>query len=181
MLSTNNISINDSPLEKSFWSFSQNLFAQDSVKEIFSYLEKKYELNANLLLFCCWYASHQNQILDIHVFKSLLTRIEYWHIKLVEELKTLLEIIKNQNNQQVFLSCIPLIHENLLLTQKIEQYLLLQQMEESLSIQKANIEKIDSSVQNAVTNVFNYIKYLNIKVHQNDLEKIYVLIKASNH
>lgn len=170
----------DALIQKSFWNFSMQLYDNPSIDEACSILQDRYQLNINLVFFCCWLANENFRTLTPEEFESLIKRITPWNRRVIFGLAVLLRLAKRLRSRKAFQQMndfLPVekeILDNKRYADKIEQSLMIPLVH---SIEKQPIA--DPNKMNlALTNVFGYINNQKISIHQNDLEKIYRIVKA---
>jgi uncharacterized protein (TIGR02444 family) len=160
-------------IEEDFLSFITDLCAKPDIKEACWYLQEKYALNVNILFFCCWVARQQYQLLEFDDLQTIINRTMVWNIKVVNALNELIGLIGRCHDDEKISEISHLAIESRLLAERAERSLILQLVN---SLETLN--HFDKSVVGrALTNVFNYIRYHQVTLHQNDLEKVYRIIK----
>jgi uncharacterized protein (TIGR02444 family) len=159
--------------KKTLWSFSVKLYAKPKIEEACVCLHEKYQINLNLLFFCCWLADEQYSPLNEKHIKKIIKKILPWHTRIIKPLRKLHKTFnKNQQNKKL----------KKLNRDFVSSELLAEQIEQSLIIQATKIleKQLDTDcnkTNTALSNIFTYLKYQNINLHKNDLEKIYRIVK----
>ncbi|WP_419903845.1 TIGR02444 family protein [Kiloniella sp.] len=69
-----------------FWNFSLDVYGQQGVAPACLVLQDKYDLDVNLLLFCCW-AGICGKPLDKRELSSLILGIEQWRDHVIQPLR----------------------------------------------------------------------------------------------
>lgn len=160
-------------LKKHFWFFISNLYGNTIIEEACRMLQNKYQLNVNLILFCCWLADQNFQCLTDSQIQLLLDVVRPWHEKIVNGLRDLFQYFPRKTSNQDIVRLKDLVADNEKFADKIEQSLMFKL---SQSFEKQSKSE-GTKVNQALTNIFNYIKMASITIHQVDLEKIYRVVR----
>ncbi|MBU1926573.1 MAG: DUF2390 domain-containing protein [Gammaproteobacteria bacterium] len=159
---------------KSFLQFSERLCSVAGAEEACVSLQRKYALNSNILLLCCWapFQNYRNlEIEDIHRIEKCVLP---WHEKVVLHLLELCNVFPKLKISKKAEDLYFLAQENRRYAEKIERLILLEGVE---NFQKVN--NIKKEVLSLVlSNIFSYLKAREVNFHKNDLEKVYRIVKA---
>ena len=163
-------------VNKTFQLFSEELYSKSGVVDACKCLRDKYQVNVNLIFFCCWLASQNyQQISDLNI-QEIIDRITPWHENVVEPLKSFCESIqKNQGNNDYAFQIHDLIKNNKKFAEEAERSLIMQCVND---LRRAP-QNLGGEESQALNNILNYINNQKIKLHKNDLEKIYRIVKVS--
>lgn len=167
-------------LQKSFWNFSLNLYDNPTIEEACAALQERYQININLVFFCCWLSKENFRALTPEELEAILVRVTPWNRRIILGVVALSKLMKRYRNRSSWIqlnSVVELekkVHENKRFADKVEQSLMLPAIRH---LEKQTID--DANKMNvALTNVFSYINTQKISIHQNDLEKIYRIVKT---
>ena len=163
----------DSSLTNDLWAFSKSLIEKYSIEDAFHGLEKKYPLNRNVIIFCCWLAEHEYETLTASLIKQIINRIQRWHEDIVGELASLQNMVPKSLRRSDLKSIYTMISDDALRAEKIEQSLLVKYLYGMKQIECDSSQKIN----NALANVFKYIDTVGAVIHKTDLEKVYRIVK----
>ncbi len=161
-------------LQKSFWLFSVALFSRTNVEEACLCLRDKYNLNINLLFFCCWLANQKYPPLSERDVLIIIEKVSPWHDKIIKELNKLCQLFPKKIQNEKIIALQKTLSENETFARKAEQSILLQLLN---SFEKTAMPSDISKTQCALKNIFNVLDSQNIKLHQTDLEKVYRIVK----
>ncbi len=75
--------------EHDFCKFAEQLQANSEIMAIFTTIQKRLQLNSNLILFCIWFAATGQKRLTKHDMQHLITTVLSWHEKITEALENL--------------------------------------------------------------------------------------------
>lgn len=107
-----------------FWRYSLKLYSKNLVKNICLELQNHYNLNVNMILFCCWHATTGRGVLDKAVLQKLLSSIQPWHQGITEELRNLRYLLSNLTDYTWAAECRKEILGHELTAEHIEQLLM---------------------------------------------------------
>jgi len=157
----------------SFPMFSENAYAKQKVKQACVALRDKYELNSNILLFCCWLASQNYPELSELDAKNIVLKISSWHDKIIAALRTLRKTVTRQYYlKDAFPLLFDLVAGNENFAERIEQSLIAQSMYKL----KRDYDSMEKAEKRAVKNIFCYIKSQKVDIHKVDLDKIHCIV-----
>jgi len=165
----------DSSLIKNLWNYSDNLKEKYGIEDAFRGLEKKYLLNRNIIIFCCWLAKQQYEPLTTQLLKPMLVRITPWHEKIVIELLSLKNSLPKVTQHHELKGLFQSIDKNVIYAERVEQSLLVKYLYEMKTSQCDESQQIN----NALSNIFKYIEATGAVIHKTDLEKVYRIVKNS--
>ncbi len=77
--------------EHDFCKFSEQLQANAEIMSIFTNIQKRLQLNPNLIVFCIWSVAIGHKRLTKHDMKNLIGAVLNWHEKITEALENLLQ------------------------------------------------------------------------------------------
>lgn len=89
-----NLRVSDTLPNHPFWTFSLQLYKKKEVEQALLLLQYHYGLNANVILFCCWYSFNGQGALSQAKVRELLLRIRPWHERVVLPLRRLRDRLK---------------------------------------------------------------------------------------
>jgi len=157
----------------SFPLFSENAYAKQKVKQACVALRDKYELNSNILLFCCWLANQNYPELSELDAKNIVLKISSWHDKIITSLRTLRKTVTRQYYlKDSFPLLFDLVMSNENFAERIEQTLITQSMHKL----KRDYDSVGKAEKRAMKNIFKYIKSQQVHIHKVDLEKIHCIV-----
>ena len=81
--------------EHAFWQFSLAVYSDTAVAEACLALQNDYQLDVNMLLFCCWVATQQSQPLTEKALHDALTTVSSWQYEVVQPLRYLRQHLRN--------------------------------------------------------------------------------------
>jgi uncharacterized protein (TIGR02444 family) len=171
----------EAAIQRSLWNFSLNLYDNPLIDEAGSILQDRYQLNINMIFLCCWLAKENFRALTPEEFVSIIARVTPWNRRVVFGLVVLLRLMKRARNRSALSQVSPLLalEKKVIIDKrfadKIEQSLMLPVIR---NLEKQEGEVDPNRVNAALTNVFGYINTQKISIHQNDLEKVYRIVKA---
>ena len=168
---------NEKPsFKKLFWDFYVCIYSHSGIEEACVCLQNKYQLNSNILLFCCWLARENYRGITNKDLETILQRISPWHSKIIEPLSYLFRAIPHHHKFHEISLLRDLVAENILLAKKLEQTLMLQMITPFL--EKEN-DKKTKPINKALSNIFTYINNQHTSIHKTDLEKIHRIVKTT--
>ncbi|MDQ2993717.1 MAG: TIGR02444 family protein [Pseudomonadota bacterium] len=88
------IETNDKLPEHPFWTFSLQLYHNNDVADALILFQQAYGLNANFILYLCWYAYNGQGSLNQARVRELLLRIRPWHERVVLPLRRIRDRLK---------------------------------------------------------------------------------------
>jgi len=77
-----------------FWQFSINVYAQDGVADACIALQEEYQIDVNILLFCCWSASIGNGALTSAELTVARNAVTSWNREVVQGLRAIRNHLK---------------------------------------------------------------------------------------
>lgn len=77
-----------------FWTFSQQLYKKKEVEQALMLLQYQFGLNANVILFFCWFSFNGQGAFSQAKVRELLLRIRPWHERVVLPLRRLRDRLK---------------------------------------------------------------------------------------
>lgn len=89
-----NLRVSDTLPNHPFWTFSLQLYKKKEVEQALLSLQYDYGLNANVILFFCWYSFNGQGALSQAKVRELLLRIRPWHERVVLPLRRLRDRLK---------------------------------------------------------------------------------------
>jgi len=155
-----------------FQSFFEKIYSNPETEDACLCLQDKYNININVLLFCCWSAIQNHPYLEQSDIQTIMTRITPWNQSVIKALRDLRLSIPNFYINDKLSSLYNLVLKNELFAIKAEQALIMQ-MTQHLKRQSQNETNPTNRASN---NIFNYINQQNITLHKIDLEKIHRII-----
>lgn len=162
----------------SFPLFSETVYAKQKVRQACVALRDKYEINSNILLFCCWLASQNYPELSELDAKNIVLKISSWHDKIIIALRNLRKIVTRQYYlKDAFPLLFDLVVGNENFAERVEQTLIAQSMHKL----KRNYDFTGKAQKCAMKNIFKYIKSQQIHIHKVDLEKIHCIVDSILH
>lgn len=75
--------------ENSFWDYSLSVYAMPHVADACVFLQDRYELDVNVLLFCVWVGASGRQPLEPEALRDCIRRIRDWRARVVEPLRSI--------------------------------------------------------------------------------------------
>ncbi len=75
--------------EHDFWSFSLRVYSRPKVERIFLELQTRWQLNVNMLLYCCWLAETGQPAVSTDQIHRLMQQISEWQQSVVQPLRGL--------------------------------------------------------------------------------------------
>ena len=78
-----------------FWQFSIDVYAQDGVSEACITLQEEYEIDVNILLFCCWSTSIGNGVLTSVELTVARNAVMFWNREIVQGLRAVRNSLKD--------------------------------------------------------------------------------------
>ena len=78
-----------------FWQFSIDVYAQDGVSEACITLQEEYEIDVNILLFCCWSTSIGNGVLTSAEIAVARNAVMFWNREIVQGLRAVRNSLKD--------------------------------------------------------------------------------------
>lgn len=189
-------------LKQAFLTFSKKLFRNNELEEIRICLKQKYEFNLNIIHLCCFLAMAHFPPLNKEDIQFIIKRITAWHEKVVEPMEKLYQTVTyythhplpmqgkqrgrsgktaHQEKVSTVPTCdqpkllMPVVHlmkRNKMLIEQAEQSFILQVIYRLKDRAQAEIRLVDC----ALNNIFEYVRYQGITLHNNDFEKIYRLV-----
>jgi uncharacterized protein (TIGR02444 family) len=86
--------VSDSLPNHPFWTFSQQLYKKTEVEHALILLQYQFGLNANVILFFCWFSFNGQGAFSQSKVRELLLRIRPWHERVVLPLRRLRDRLK---------------------------------------------------------------------------------------
>jgi uncharacterized protein (TIGR02444 family) len=153
--------MNNSPLPThEFWRFSLKFYGKQTVKDICLELQNSYEINVNILLFCCWLASSGRDRLTNNELIILFNTIDYWHRSITEPLRSLRKTLSLENKVEWMKQLRAEVLQQEIIAEQVEQLLLAHILPRAVLKNKRIKQKIDDCIHN----FHGYFNYLNIKL-----------------
>jgi len=165
----NKITNSRDAVKKSCFDFIKKWKSHSLVQETCDYLRNQYSLNTNLLLLCCWLASVYRRLNRDNI-RKLENHVRVWRYQVLERLKELNRALSMMDNELVSLTAD--VTEVLDDAEWVELSLMLQLIVYIEEIPSEN----NAPINIAFGNIFDYLNYLGVKLHKNDLEKIYRMV-----
>ena len=75
--------------QNSFWDYSLSVYSRPRVADACIFLQDRYGLDVNLLLFCLWTADSGRQALDPSSLRDCNRRIRDWRARVIEPLRAI--------------------------------------------------------------------------------------------
>ena len=149
-----------------FWEFSMSVYSHPSVKEACLALQNRFDMNVNVLLFCCWLASTGKGRLTKQELQALLNIIDKWHRSITKSLRDVryslaafskIKLPLNKLRQSIL--------ENELLAEQVEQLML------AGSISKVSNDNLPpiKKLQDAIESLKLLTEVANKKLTEDDL------------
>ncbi len=82
----------------SFWDFSNQIYDRDGVAQLCLRLQDSYQLDVNLLLFCCWSAHFETEVSN-EAWQRILNFSKQWKAQVVQPLREARHWMKTEINQ----------------------------------------------------------------------------------
>ncbi len=155
--------------EQSFYNFASTFFQNSEVEDACLSLYEKYQVNANVLMFCCWLARENYRRLTTEQIQMVLHRIEDWCDKVLQPLINLSYRLFPFRQTVKFSKPYQLVQDCVNNAAQVERSLMLEILKH---LEKQDGKEI-SNTNFALGNIFRYLETLQISLHKNDLEKIY--------
>ncbi|HLB57919.1 MAG TPA: DUF2390 domain-containing protein [Gammaproteobacteria bacterium] len=159
--------------ENIFWDFSTALYIRKDVKDACECLRRKYQLNINIVMFCCWAAQKQYDIFSVDDMSFIANHINTWNHGIVEGLKKVYAKLACHSIGDETANLANGTLNDILLAEKIEQWLILQAVDQLGARQSITQDPTEI----ALKNIFNYINSQQVALHKTDLEKVYRIVK----
>ncbi len=159
--------------ENIFWDFSTKLYIRKDVKEACECLRHKYKLNINIIMFCCWAAEKGYEFFSVDHMAFIANHIHSWNHGIVEGLKSVYAKLARHSIGDETTGLVNSTLNDILLAEKVEQWLILQAAEEKGMVDQSRQE----ATEIALRNIFNYINSQQVSLHTTDLEKVYRIVK----
>ena len=157
-----------------FWQYSQGLYDQKVVTSTCLSLQESHDLDVNLVLFCCWYASNFGVIPETLLADSLKYS-KSWKRNVVQPIRSTRIWMKNhlENSENGHCLEVKTLRERIkfdeLAAEKIQQEYLANITSKYLVTNEIAVEKIEKSVQQstAITNIRQLLRSLAIEFDSN--------------
>jgi hypothetical protein len=154
-----------------FTEFARQLYTNPQIKNILCHLQERLGMNANILLFCCFFAHKGCCHLNKKDLQNIINAISPWHNQIVTGLQKML-IASNKINDQAWQKSIGVtIANSVLLAMQMEQTILTEIIDR-LPIDRSPAQKI----ADACKSVSNYSKELKGGIDQDDAQAIKQLL-----
>lgn len=89
-----NLRVSDTLPNHPFWTFSQQLYKKKEIEQALMLLQYHFGLNANVILYFCWFAYNGQGAFNQTTVRELLLRIRPWHERVVMPLRRLRDRLK---------------------------------------------------------------------------------------
>jgi len=163
--------------QKTLWSFVLKVFENKEMQEACLLLEQRYALDVNVFLFGCWAAKESLPALTVDDIAVILQKTIPWRVKVLEPLKRLRESLPKKRNTPAMIRLYQDAVRNEILAEQIEQSLIVQSVAKLDRTSRDETGDEMNVANSALGNIFTYLRYQNITLHKNDLEKVYRIVK----
>ena len=75
--------------DNSFWDFSLSVYSRPHVADACVFLQDRYELDVNLLLFCIWVGDAGKKPLEADALRDCMRRTRDWRTRVIEPLRSI--------------------------------------------------------------------------------------------
>jgi uncharacterized protein (TIGR02444 family) len=89
-----NLRVSETLPNHPFWTFSLQLYKKKEVEQALLLLQNQFGLNANVILFICWFSFNGQGAFSQSKVRELLLRIRPWHERVVLPLRRLRDRLK---------------------------------------------------------------------------------------
>ncbi len=108
-------------LDNPFWQYSLCVYANPLIQKQCLTWQEQYNINVNVLLFCCWLASSENIALTANDFNQISKSLDSWHTAVVLPLRQVRQYLKQQVDNDRIKSLRQQILKNELAAEAFEQ------------------------------------------------------------
>ncbi len=77
-----------------FWDFSLRVYGSEGVPAACLVLQDRYQIDVNVLLFCCWLGASGRGALDAAEMAAVCETVEVWHRDIVRAVRTVRQRLK---------------------------------------------------------------------------------------
>ncbi len=158
-----------SEIKKSFHDFAVLFFKNPEIEEACLTLYEKYKVNANMLMLCCWLAKENYERITKEHVAFILSRTKRWNSCVLQPLIHLSYRLFPFRQTIRFSKPYRWVEDGVNRAASVERSLMLDVLRD---LEKQTGKEI-SNMNFALGNIFRYLEYLQVSLHQNDLEKIY--------
>jgi uncharacterized protein (TIGR02444 family) len=82
------------------WDYSLKLYANEDVKRLCLTLQDCYDINVNMVLWCCWYASDRGQFSQ-EFLNQILTYNAPWHENVTRQLRQARQWLRSKQQNEL--------------------------------------------------------------------------------
>ena len=82
------------------WDYSLKLYTHEDVKQLCLTLQDCYDINVNMILWCCWYASEQGQF-SPKLLNQILAYNAPWHDNVTRQLRQARQWLRNKQQNEL--------------------------------------------------------------------------------
>ncbi|MCL9685476.1 TIGR02444 family protein [Legionella maioricensis] len=145
------------------WDYSLKLYANEDIKQLCLAIQDCYDINVNIVLWCCWYASERGEFSQ-EFLNQILTDNAPWHAHVTHQLRQARQWLRNQH-QNKFVQ--PFRHQILQLEITSEAFQQKQLYELSINQHKTTHNSINANIPNAArANLQRYFSTLTAKISE---------------
>lgn len=140
------------------WDYSLKLYINEDIKQLCITLQNSYDINVNIVLWCCWYASDQGEFSQ-EFLDQILADNAPWHDNVTCQLRQARQWLRNNQQNEL----VQPFRQQILQLEITSEAFQQKQLYE-LSINKK--ETAQNSVNAARINLQRYFNTLNAKVSE---------------
>lgn len=160
--------------EHAFCRFVAQVYSQADLQEGLEHFCSGFNINQNILLFCCWYPSQGAGLLSKKDLREIIREVIPWHSNVVLSLENFLMKIKTKIASPETRMILQEVKSNLLLANCYEQLIIANYMKKNFAEPKP-----DRFLSDAAKNISAYCRELSVIVGMNEkffIDKLLTII-----